>query len=86
MATEDPTNVRFTESMIAAVKSLAARDGATVGAWIRAVVDREIATREGICPTCGQPRPDQEARRQEILQRFAPPQPSGSPGRSDPGG
>ena len=48
---------RFTPSMISAVKYLAAGEGQTVSGWIRHVILRELARREGRCPTCHQPMP-----------------------------
>lgn len=39
--------VRFSESTIEQIKSLATADGVTVSTWIRRVVDREIKLRVG---------------------------------------
>ena len=46
-------NVRFAPGQIAGVRYLADRDGLSVSAWIRRVVEREVAAREGRCPACG---------------------------------
>lgn len=44
--------VRFPPSMAGAARRLAERDGKTLSAWVRHIVEREVARREGICPTC----------------------------------
>lgn len=44
--------VRFPPSMVAKARALAERDGKTLSAWMRHIVEREVARREGICPTC----------------------------------
>lgn len=48
------TNVRFPPSMIQQARRLADQDGASLSAWIRRLVEREIGKREGHCVTCGQ--------------------------------
>lgn len=45
--------VRFSESLLVGARHLAQRDGLPLSTWIRRVVDRELAAREGRCPTCG---------------------------------
>lgn len=37
--------VRFAASMIARIRTLAARDGLTVSSWVRSVVEREVERR-----------------------------------------
>lgn len=49
--------VRFEPSQAAAAARLAARDGLSLGAWIRRLAEREVARREGRCEACGQPLP-----------------------------
>jgi hypothetical protein len=49
--------VRFPEALAAGARRCAAREGMSVSAWIRLMVDREIARREGRCQSCGQPVP-----------------------------
>lgn len=49
------TTIRFAPSMAAQARRLAGQDGATLSAWVRRVVDRELGRREGRCVTCGQP-------------------------------
>jgi hypothetical protein len=49
--------VRFPESLAAGARQCAAREGMSVSAWIRLMVDREISRREGRCQCCGQPVP-----------------------------
>jgi hypothetical protein len=44
--------VRFPPTMAANARQLAERDGKTLSAWVRHIVEREVARREGICPTC----------------------------------
>ena len=46
-------SVRVPEGLAAAAARLAARDGMSTGAWVRKIVDRELAVRSGKCPTCG---------------------------------
>lgn len=53
--------VRFGEQVAAAAKQCAAREGMSVSAWIRLMVGREIARREGRCQCCGQPVPHASA-------------------------
>lgn len=50
------TNVRFPPEVIAAARRLADRDGMSLSALVRRIVDREIARREGKCPACGAER------------------------------
>lgn len=45
--------IRFPESLAIAAKYAASQDGMDTSAWIRRVVDREVAVRSGRCPTCG---------------------------------
>ncbi len=45
--------IRFDPSMVTAAKRLASVEGKTASAWIRSLVEREIARRDGKCPTCG---------------------------------
>jgi len=47
-------NVRFPAAVATMARRAAERDGMTLSAWIRLIVDREIARREGRCPSCGQ--------------------------------
>ena len=67
MTTPDPAAekpvvpVRFPPDMKAAMDALAQRDGMSVSAWVRRLVDQEVARREGKCPTCAQPVPGQPA-------------------------
>jgi hypothetical protein len=49
--------VRFPEALAAGARQCAAREGMSVSAWIRRMVSREIARREGRCQCCGQPVP-----------------------------
>ncbi len=49
--------VRFSGDLAAAAKRLARQDGMSVSAWVRRIVDREIAARSGKCPTCGHAEP-----------------------------
>jgi hypothetical protein len=49
--------VRFSAGLAAAARQCAAREGMNVSAWIRLMVNREIARREGRCPCCGQSVP-----------------------------
>jgi hypothetical protein len=56
MTLDEPTSIRFTEPTVTAAKRIAAGEGKALGQWIREIVSREIARREGNCPTCGQPR------------------------------
>jgi hypothetical protein len=54
-------NVRFPPSLAAAARYIAEQDdGVTLSAWIRGLVEREIAQRTGRCYACGQqlPRPE----------------------------
>ena len=44
--------VRFPPSMAAMARQVAERDGKTLSAWVRHIVEREVARREGVCPTC----------------------------------
>lgn len=44
--------VRFPPGIAATARQLAGRDGKTLSAWVRHIVEREVARREGICPTC----------------------------------
>jgi hypothetical protein len=53
--------VRFPEALAAGARQCAAREGMTVSAWIRLMVDREIARREGRCQCCGQSMPHDPA-------------------------
>jgi hypothetical protein len=46
-------NIRFPDGLAAAAGRLAARDGMSTSAWVRKVVDRELAARSGRCPECG---------------------------------
>lgn len=45
--------VRFPEDLAVAAKRLAEQDGMSTSAWVRRIVDRELAARSGRCPTCG---------------------------------
>lgn len=45
--------IRLTDSMLAAVHQLAHEDGMSTSAWVRRIVDSEVARRDGKCPTCG---------------------------------
>jgi len=49
--------VRFPMNLAAAARQCADRDGMNLSAWIRRVVDRELALREGQCQHCGQSVP-----------------------------
>lgn len=49
------TTIRFAPTMAHAARRLAERDGASLSAWIRRLVERELAAREGRCVTCGHP-------------------------------
>jgi hypothetical protein len=49
--------VRFPEQLAAAARHLAGQDGMSLSAWIRRLIDRELAAREGQCHACGQPVP-----------------------------
>jgi hypothetical protein len=53
--------VRFPDNLAAAAGHFADLDGMSMSAWIRRIVDRELAAREGRCGTCGQQIPHQEA-------------------------
>ena len=46
-------NVRFPVDVAGMARRLAERDGMTLSAWVRMIVDREITRREGKCPSCG---------------------------------
>jgi ATP-dependent Clp protease ATP-binding subunit ClpA len=46
-------SIRFPADLASATAAVAARDGMDMSAWIRRVVDRELAARSGKCPTCG---------------------------------
>jgi predicted HicB family RNase H-like nuclease len=48
------TTVRFPPSLALAARRMADRDGMSLSAWIRRLIDQEIGRRDGICPTCGQ--------------------------------
>ncbi|MBO0813609.1 MAG: hypothetical protein J2P30_00420 [Actinobacteria bacterium] len=50
--------IRFPPSLAAMARHLAGRDGMSLSAWVRTVVEREIAAREGRCPACGQDVPE----------------------------
>ena len=45
--------IRFPENLAAAARYFADQESMTVSAWIRRIVDRELAARNGKCPTCG---------------------------------
>lgn len=45
--------IRFTDSTLAVLRSLARAEGMSASAWVRRVVEREVAHRDGRCPTCG---------------------------------
>lgn len=45
--------IRFPETLASAAKRLAEQDGMSMSAWVRRVVDRELAARSGKCPACG---------------------------------
>ena len=53
--------VRFGETLAAGARQLATREGMSVSAWIRLLVVREVARREGRCRSCGQPTPHRPA-------------------------
>ena len=53
--------VRFGETLAAGARQLATREGMGVSAWIRLLVVREVARREGRCRSCGQPVPHHPA-------------------------
>jgi hypothetical protein len=53
--------VRFTENQKAGARQCAAREGMSASAWIRLLVDREIARRAGRCRCCGQSVPHSSA-------------------------
>jgi hypothetical protein len=57
----DPVPVRFPESLASAARQLAEQDGMTMSAWVRRIVDRELAAREGVCHSCGLPVPRESA-------------------------
>lgn len=46
--------VRFPPTLAAQARRAADSDGMDLSAWVRRLVDREIAQRDGKCPTCGQ--------------------------------
>jgi hypothetical protein len=46
--------IRFPPSLAASVRVIAERDGMSLSAWVRMVIDQEIGRREGKCPACGQ--------------------------------
>lgn len=45
--------IRFPEALATAAERLAQQDGMSTSAWIRRIVDRELAARSGKCPACG---------------------------------
>lgn len=45
--------VRFHPVDALQAQRLAERDGMSLSAWIRRLIDAEIARRDGRCPTCG---------------------------------
>jgi hypothetical protein len=49
-----PVPVRFTPAVAAAARHIAGREGMSLSAWVRKLVDQEIGRREGRCPACGQ--------------------------------
>lgn len=57
----DPVPVRFPGSLAAGARMLAAQDGMSLSAWVRRLVDRELAAREGMCHSCGLPVPREDA-------------------------
>ncbi len=46
-------SVRFPDQTAAIAEQLARRDGMSTSAWVRRLIERELAHREGKCPTCG---------------------------------
>jgi hypothetical protein len=52
-----PRAVRFQPGVMAMARHLAQRDGMSLSAWVRRVVEREVARREGNCGSCGQAVP-----------------------------
>ena len=48
------TSVRLRPHPHEAVRRLAGQEEIDVTEWIRRAIDKEIARREGRCPTCGQ--------------------------------
>jgi hypothetical protein len=52
----EPVNVRLTPEMAAAAGRISDGQNKTLGQWAREVLSKEIALREGVCPTCGQHR------------------------------
>jgi hypothetical protein len=60
--TRDPhaavTSIRFTPEQHYAIRVAAASQGVNVTELVRDIVGREIARREGKCPTCKQPVTD----------------------------
>ena len=53
MSEKQAVSVRFPLGLAAAARSFAQQDGMSVSAWMRRLIDREIAARDGKCPTCG---------------------------------
>lgn len=51
------STIRFAPSVVQQARRLAEQDGASLSAWIRRLVERELSRREGKCVTCGQPVP-----------------------------
>jgi hypothetical protein len=47
------TTVRFPPTMAANARHIAERDGMSLSAWIRRLIEQEIGRRDGRCPTCG---------------------------------
>lgn len=47
------TTVRFPPTIVASARRLADRDGKSLSAWIRMLVEQELGRRDGKCPTCG---------------------------------
>jgi hypothetical protein len=45
--------VRFPPGLAAATRRAAETDGMSVSAWLRRLVEQEIARRAGRCPACG---------------------------------
>lgn len=54
------TSVRLRPDPHETVRRLAEQEGVDVTEWIRRVIDKEIAERQGRCPTCGQPIANEE--------------------------
>ena len=48
-----PVQIRFPEDLAAKARFLAGQQDMTAGAWIRRIVDRELAAQSGRCPACG---------------------------------